>query len=110
MQNVAVGTLVRRDSAGYVVGSPEREKVVAANLVRRVEVSQGRHRNIAGGALLGLGSGALAVTALHFLLVAPLGGDWEHNKQVYLMIPAGTAVVGAVLGYVFPQERWQRRI
>ena len=105
----AVGTLVRRDSNAYVVASPSRETVVAENLVRRVEISQGRHRNVPGGALLGLGAGALATATLHFLLVAPLGGDWEHNKQVYLLIPAGTAVVGAALAYVLPQERWQRR-
>lgn len=103
----SIGTLVRRDSGAYVVASPKRETVVAANLVRRVEVSEGRHRNVAGGALVAAAGAAGGILALHFALVAPLGG--EIDGAIYPAIVAGSALLGAVTGYAFPQERWKRQ-
>ena len=103
----AIGTLERRDSSGYVVVSRKREWVVPGARVGRVDVSRGRFRNVAGGALFGAVVTGATVLGLHFAVVKPPGGEFGNGVLEAQMV-TGAALVGAAMGYAFPQERWRR--
>ena len=115
-EEAVVGTVVSVDTAGTIVvrpsqrvgtdGEPSLLSIPSA-AVKRLEISQGRHSSVsggAGGALGGLMGGVLAGALLGSLATGPEAG------MAYLgTLPLGAAV-GLVIGTVIgarPRDHWQ---
>jgi len=118
--NPTVGTLIRADSAVFVLVTDARDTVTRSRrVVRRTDISQGRHRRTGEGAMIGAGLGGFLGGILG--AAAYDKPDCDPQADLFCMdfgpalIVGGAAigvvsgaVIGAAIGSQTHAERWTR--
>lgn len=112
-QGVAVGTLTDINSTSVTIVDSERGSITQLPLesIKRLEVSQGRHRHTRMGLLIG---GAFGLALVPLVLSADCRGtDWEprtcNKDETAALAVANFAVfggIGALIGHSRQTEAW----